>query len=703
MKRLLYILVIFSMIIGLPCQSQPIDSGQARIVAQNFLQEKATQLDYTSNPTLTVNRIFVKEHDNQAIYYVVQFKKSGFVIVTAHQKLSPVLGFSPDGSYDPDNLPPALAHWMHGYESQAIKAMDHQSYQSQEIRKLWERYLFSNPDNDVATPAINKAGPLLHTTWEQGNHYNAYCPEDPAGPGGHTYSGCVATAMAQVMYHFRHPLAGTGSLTYVDPVYDTLSANFGNTEYRWNEMVPWIMGGPNTAIAELIYHCGVSIETLYTPVGSGAYTSDCAAALCDYFNYKPSATYYYRSNQNIQWKDSLVKNIDKGQPVLYRGGPFWSAHSFICDGYVDSSYFHFNFGWWQGNGNGYYYLDNLTPFHYTFTDGQAGVFNIYPEGTYPPTQSGMELLSTAKGSFHDGSGPLNYTADIDACWLISPEGIEEGKIMLYFNEFQTETNRDILTVYDGNNTDAPIIGKYSGNDIPASITSSGKDLLVHFSSDQQNHGQGWLVHYTTVTDAYCSSWANLSDTSGYLYDGSWIIYDYANNSDCYWLIEPQIPEHDSISGIGLVFSEFNTEKGIDLLRIYDGPTINDPILAEFSGDTLPMEIISANNSVLVHFSSNDQITASGFMGSFHCIFPEYCNDTIQFTASTGTFSDGSGDKYYNKNSDCYWLIAPTDAEYISLSFRSFDVENGYDWIKIYDPSIDPPTELAFLSGDQIPE
>ncbi len=702
MKRAAHILIILSMIWSTPCIAQKVSAGQARIVAKNFFQEKLIRQNYTYTGSPSIKSTFIKEHKGSVMYYVIQYKNGGFVIVTANKDLVPVLGFSFDGIYDTENQSPAQRSWMRGYEEQIIHSIE-RPYEYDYARSLWQHYLYMDPADSTEQPSSNSAGPLLHSYWEQGSRYNAYCPSDPAGPSGHTFTGCVATAMAQVMYYFRHPVSGNGSLSYFDPDYDTISADFGNTQYRWNEMVPWIMGQENTAIAELIYHCGVSVKTYYGPEGSGANTSDCVQSLAEYFKYKPSAAYYYRTHDDISWKDSLFTNLDNGQPIIYRGGAFWSAHCFVCDGYADTSYFHFNFGWWQGSGNGYYYLDDLTPFYISLTDGQAGIFNIFPDGDYPPLVLGTTTLTSNRGTLSDGSGPLNYQNNMDSYWLISPDNDESQQIMLYFNEFDTESGQDILTIYDGDNINAPVLGQFSGNALPPTITSSGSTLLIHFESNQHDNDNGWLAHYSTINGAYCQPWRHLIDTTGYVYDGSWIIYDYTNNSDCYWLVDPDIPEYDSISGLSLSFSEFETEINADYLRIYDGPTINDPLLAEISGNTLPDEIISSSTALLVWFSSNEQKTYRGFMASYHSIFPVYCRDTTSLTTSSGILGDGSGEKYYNHNSDCYWMLSPPDAEYISLSFNSFDVETGYDWLKIYDPAVDPPEELVFLTGNQIPE
>jgi hypothetical protein len=698
MTRAVHILIIMGVVCYFPCRAQEITPEQARTAARNFLQANSNQ---QPGNVKEIRYTHVKQNSGIPSYYVIQFKNGGFVILSANRNIIPVLGFSESGTFNPGNLPSSLEFWMKSYEEQII-ALRKSDYTDEKAEKAWERYLAD--DRSITSEAVcfEGVGPLLHSTWEQGTYYNAGCPADPAGPGGHAYTGCVATAMAQVMYYYRHPISGNSSVSYYDPDYDTISANFGNTVYRWEEMVPWIMGQANPAIAELMFHCGASIQTHYGASGSGANTFDCASALPGYFNYKPGLAYYYRDSDTIHWKDSLISNLNHGMPVIYRGGPFWSAHCFVCDGYAGSSYFHFNFGWWQGNGNGYYYLDDLSPFHYTFTSGQAGLFNIFPDGDYPHLPDEAMTLTSSRGSLTDGSGPFDYAENMDCSWLIEPEADNNPSIMLYFSTFETEAGKDFLTVYDGEDTNAAIIGQFSGNEIPPSLTSSGSKMLVRFTSDGHEQARGWSAHYSVIEGPYCPAWSVLRDSTGYVYDGSWIIYDYTNNSECYWLIEPEIPYYDSVSGIAIAFSEFNTEKDADYLRIYEGSTVNDRLVAELSGNDIPGNITTNKASTLLRFTSDETITGPGFMASYRCIFPDYCHDTVFLQSSSGTIGDGSGVKYYNHNSDCHWLIAPPGAEYISLQFSSFDLEFGYDWLQVSDASVQPPVELAFLTGDHLP-
>jgi len=214
-------------------------------------------------------------------------------------------------------------------------------------------------------------------------YYNASCPADAAGPDGHVWAGCVATAMAQVMKYHNYPTTGTGSHSYSHPTYGTLSANFGETTYNWASM-PDSLSDYNSDVAKLLYHIGVSVDMDYAPDGSGAYMSDAAYALETYFKYSNSLSYVWKSSYSTdEWTTILRTEIDNKRPILYSGHGT-GGHAFVCDGYSGSDYFHFNWGW-GGSEDNYFYLNDLTPGSYDFTDSQGAVIGIRPP--LPPVGS----------------------------------------------------------------------------------------------------------------------------------------------------------------------------------------------------------------------------------------------------------------------------------------------------------------------------
>ena len=150
--------------------------------------------------------------------------------------------------------------------------------------------------------------------------------------------------MAQVLYYFRYPEFGEGSHGY-ESDYGYGFADFGNTNYKWNEMVNAIYNMPNPAIAELIYHVGVSVEMNYGTYSSSANVWDTRDAMVNYFRYGDDAVFLGMVDLGEPFNDSLIACFDKQIPLIYRGGDIMMSHAFVCDGYQDTSFFHFNWGW----------------------------------------------------------------------------------------------------------------------------------------------------------------------------------------------------------------------------------------------------------------------------------------------------------------------------------------------------------------------
>jgi len=679
--------------------AQPVGYPAAKKMAHNFLGNKTYKTD--NNHTIQISETYIKERDNQPLLYVFKLHPVGFIIISGDFKAIPVLGYSYETEFDETNLSPALNQWLENYILE-IQLARNDFPGEPGYGDIW----FKQDNGIIAVQdEVNKrnsVAPLLKSIWEQGKYYNDFCPEHPEGPGGHCYAGCVALAQAQVLYYFRHPNQGDSSISYYNfPLQDTISVDFGNTTYDWNEMVNYIYRIPNHATAELIFHSGASITTYYRPEGSGSSTGLCENALKTYFRYDTSVSFYERSDTSINWKELLVENLSNLQPVIYKGGA-WPAHSFVCDGFQDTSYFHFNFGFWNGSGNGYYMIDDITPFHYNFSYQQAGIFNIFPAGDYPNYASGYDTLTAWRGTFSDGSGPLPYLENTDAYWLISPEGGDSAVIMLYFNEFDTEQYQDLVTVYDGENISSAILGSFTGNTIPPTISSTGNKMLIHFHSNGSINTGGWFANYTAVDKQFCNEYTELTDTSGYFEDGSGIVYDYSNKTNCQWLIKPYYQDYDSISGIILDFNEFISEQEQDYLTVYNGPTTQSPLLLNWSGNGIPSQVISTSDEILLDFQSDMYGTRPGFSGIYHIYFPQYCSDTNILTEANGTIEDGSGAKKYVNNTDCYWHIKPPYKDTIILFFSEIDLEYGYDWVEISDPTENPPAILGHFSGNELP-
>ncbi|MBL7733298.1 MAG: hypothetical protein JNM88_19175 [Chitinophagaceae bacterium] len=232
--------------------------------------------------------------------------------------------------------------------------------------------------------------------------------------------------------------------------------------------------------------------------------------------------------------------------------------------------------------------------------------------------TGTTNLTATSGSFNDGSGAGNYSNNSDCRWKIQPSGATS--ITLNFMSFDVADPGDTLYVYNGGTTSSPLLGAFTGNAIPPSITSSGGVLLVRFLTDGVNTAGGWAASYTAVTvPVYCNGQTNLTAPTGSFSDGSGVT-NYGNNSYCSWLINP--PGAFSVT---LSFTGFVTEPVYDLVNVYDGNDNNALLLGSYSGNSLPPVLTSTGGQLFVEFLSNDSITASGWNASYTAYIPYSSN------------------------------------------------------------------------------
>ncbi|MFC1527184.1 C10 family peptidase [Candidatus Neomarinimicrobiota bacterium] len=357
--------------------SKSVDVNTAKKIAKNWHQYRIL------GPVQPIEIDQVKENRfNQKLsHYLITFKDSGFVIVSGDDAVTPILGYSSKAIINEESIPPALQDLL-DYYSQQIDAAITMDLDNQETLPLWNDildYEFYQSMDSYEPIIASDVSPLLSTTWNQGCYYNEFCPVDAGGQCNHVWAGCVATAMAQIMKYWSHPEQGVGSHSYFESDYGTLSANFGATTYNWAGM-PNSISTYDSDVAELIYHCGVSVEMDYGPLGSAAYTSHVVTSLETFFDYSLSTQYINKSSYTeTEWNNILRNELDNNRPMQYRGSSSdgESGHSFNCDGYQGDDYFHFNWGW-GASYDGYFYLNDLTPGTRDYSYFQSAIIGIEP-------------------------------------------------------------------------------------------------------------------------------------------------------------------------------------------------------------------------------------------------------------------------------------------------------------------------------------
>lgn len=359
--------------------AKTVDSSTAETVAKNYLVLKGQAILAAKEFDVVIENKFKQN----ITYYIYGFNDGGFIIVSGDDSTLPILGYSLKSKFKKDELPPALIDLLNHYSEQINYAIESKTDNSKNIQQ-WNKLIDfegSYSDNTDINFSISSSEvePLISTKWDQGCYYNALCPPHYYGPCNHVVTGCVATAMAQIMKYWNYPTTGRLYGTYLHPTFGILSANFGATTYNWSEM-PNTLSSNNNAVATLMYHCGVSVHMDYSPVGSSASFEWARNSLVNYFKYSSNTQLIYKNNHSdIEWEEILKNQIDKSYPVMYvgRNSNDDLGHVFVCDGYIDE-YFHFNWGW-GGEDDGYFHLSDLTPYVFQFSYKQGAVIEIEPE------------------------------------------------------------------------------------------------------------------------------------------------------------------------------------------------------------------------------------------------------------------------------------------------------------------------------------
>ena len=366
MKRTLLISIV---VIGLSLGTfaRPIDLETAKTVASKFMGTNDLHLVATY-PT----------DNNIAALYVFN-TSDGFIIVSADDCETPIIGYSREGRFDPNNVPVQMADYFQDFIDRIQYGIENQIVANEVTARQWELVKATGQLNDNKT--AKSVGPLLTDKWNQGCLYNNLCPE-MQGPCDHAEVGCVAVAMGQIMHYHNYPTTGWGTNSYTN-LGQTISANFGNTTYDWNHMPDSLTESSTEAeveaVATLLYHCGVSVKMSYGINGSLANTDDVSKALSRHFSYSRQVHKEKKKEfSETEWTAMIENDLDQQRPVMYSGfGNGNIGHAFVCDGYDANGLFHFNWGW--GVANGYFSLGNLNPNGIAFNNNHSAIFGIIPQ------------------------------------------------------------------------------------------------------------------------------------------------------------------------------------------------------------------------------------------------------------------------------------------------------------------------------------
>ena len=350
--------------------ASPITIQQAQQNAMDFLKKKGKTVaksaltDVSSKDATTKN------------YYVFNVgNNEGFVIASADDQVPAILGYANKGTVLLEAMPANLKAWLDSYDKQ--------------IRSIQEQGLTGNAPITSTHAAIS---PLMTTTWNQTDPYNQSCPD--FFTYGKSVTGCVATAMAQVMYYHRN--RSVNQIAATIPAYTcerewnidsgtkqiSVESVPAGSVIDWDNMLTNYTGSETAvqkkAIADFMFYCGASVSMDYanrSSGGSAAYSEDVSGALKTYFGYSDNTQLVSRDNYtNDSWDNLIYNELSNNRPVFYSGvTSSGGGHAFVCDGYDSDGYYHINWGW-GGYCDTYFLLSDLTP-QDQGTGGSSGGYN----------------------------------------------------------------------------------------------------------------------------------------------------------------------------------------------------------------------------------------------------------------------------------------------------------------------------------------
>ena len=336
MKRFLNIIIAF-LLTAVSMNAQHVNEEQALLKAQEFLNKKVSTQKSGKNRAPRKLRSLAKASQSDAYYIFNAESNGGFVIVSGDDRTEEILGYSTEGNINPTDMPENMKGLLQSYEEQ-IKAI---------------------PEDYKAVPSKvsthTAVEPMITSRWGQDAPYNSECPT--AIPDGktepqHCVTGCMATALAQIMYYHKWPQTSTSAIpayNYGGGYCDELPPTTFDWEHMKDVYVSTSSGVSANAVAHLMRYCGQALKMSYGLDESGTIMQE-FRSIYKYLGYSDKARLINLFSFSIEeWDEMIYHEIQSRRPVLYAGSLGVNfSHAVVCDGYDGNGFYHFNFGW-----NGY--------------------------------------------------------------------------------------------------------------------------------------------------------------------------------------------------------------------------------------------------------------------------------------------------------------------------------------------------------------
>jgi streptogramin lyase len=564
--KLIKAFLLLTCFLGLACGAfgAQVNSETAASVVTGWLRIDKTPFGESLGNTVKNVETF-KDTNGVPIYYVVYLEPSGFVIVSAEDQVEPIIAFARQGHFDPSLNNPLGALVSKDVPVRVAAARANGGKQAKlatlnKWQKLQQIAAGGVQPKGIGDGAIDdlRVAPFTQTLWSQSTAggqacYNFFTPPHEADNVNNYVCGCVATAMAQLMYYFQYPSVGVGTPSFTITVDDYLmTRNLRGGDgmggpYDWINMPLDPSGGATpderAAIGALTYDAGVAVHMMYTSNSSGAYMSDAKNALVTTFGYN-NAVLIEGTNLDVEvdLMNMINPNMDARLPVLFGVEGTLGGHAIVCDGYgysFSTLYHHLNLGWagvdtaWyalpvidlaEGSHAGSFFMNITACLYNVYTNGNGEIISGRVLDTYGDPIPGAGIVA-------DRIGGGTLVAFTDANGIYALAGARSASIYVltvtntgYFpatSNYTTATSRDNGTncgnIWGANFTLATAAG-------PPGILIQPEDQTVIAGSNATFSvtatGQLPLSYQWQYQPSGSPVWTDLSDDGHYSGTGS---------------------------------------------------------------------------------------------------------------------------------------------------------------------------------------
>lgn len=336
-------------------------------------------------------------NNRDELYVFNDEANGGFVVISGDERMPDVLAYADEGRYDEEDCPENMRAWFDGYAQQIT-------------------YLRAHPEAKVASRRAPEREniPQLLTCWF--NQYAPYNNKCPMMGTKHCLTGCVATAMAQIMHYYQWPQKTTKKIPSYTTRTNSIKVSASPvTEIDWPNVLRMYLSNYNysqektDAVATLMRLCGAAVQMDYGRNQSSASLSDAMDAMEEYFSYDERMNYISRDKYGLdEWEEIIYNELSYKRPMIYDGYPEddGDGHAFVIDGYTDG-YFHVNWGWGGKDAN--VMMTGVDGWE-GYTTGQHAVIGIQP--SYPNSPKCYAVFDDGKMSFYFDSHQLERTGTV---------------------------------------------------------------------------------------------------------------------------------------------------------------------------------------------------------------------------------------------------------------------------------------------------